>query len=333
VLFLLSGRPPSAFGSRRLRVAWENQVDVAGPLKTLLEGTLEPIAEDRLTAQQVTFPLLPWVCTRSMRCEAPGGGKHVLLCGSTRVRQTAARLCAMLCNAQSGTNGSPACVMLLQHVQALDVLDGKEVSRPSTSGRGQAAEREPDMSMVAGSRAWMDRPEVLVTPVPHEFLTPASLHLRLAGPRQLQAVSDSACSLLILLTSTHPCSRLLWMRKSLQNSASVNPTTSRCSCHSHRKRASANAGVQRSRHLTAAAAPMARRAEGGAAGLAPAHRHDRRRAVDRDPTRWFQRQHGVHRYDPVGNDMFVQLWHRLCTRYTPGAKFAPGAACVYHAAV
>jgi hypothetical protein len=24
------------------------------------------------------------------------------------------------------------------------------------------------------------------------------------------------------------------------------------------------------------------------------------------------------RHDPVGNDMFVQLWHRLCTRYTPG---------------
>jgi eukaryotic-like serine/threonine-protein kinase len=53
VLFLLSGKPPGAFGAARLRVAWEKQVDVSGPLRKLLQGTLEPIAEDRITAQQV----------------------------------------------------------------------------------------------------------------------------------------------------------------------------------------------------------------------------------------------------------------------------------------
>ena len=53
LLFLLSGRPPSSFPNERLRVAWERDVDVSGPLRTLLRGLLEPIAEDRITAAQV----------------------------------------------------------------------------------------------------------------------------------------------------------------------------------------------------------------------------------------------------------------------------------------
>ena len=56
LLFLLSGRAPAAFGSERLRVAWEAQVDVEGRLRQLLRGLLEPIAEDRVTAAQVRPP-------------------------------------------------------------------------------------------------------------------------------------------------------------------------------------------------------------------------------------------------------------------------------------
>ena len=52
VLYLLSGRSPGSFGSARLRVAWEDKVEVTGPLQALLRGALEPIAEDRPTARQ-----------------------------------------------------------------------------------------------------------------------------------------------------------------------------------------------------------------------------------------------------------------------------------------
>ena len=52
VLYLLSGRSPGSFGSARLRVAWEDKVQVTGPLRALLRGALEPIAEDRPTARE-----------------------------------------------------------------------------------------------------------------------------------------------------------------------------------------------------------------------------------------------------------------------------------------
>jgi eukaryotic-like serine/threonine-protein kinase len=53
LLFLLSGRSPGSFGSERLRVAWEKEVQVNGRLRKLLKGLLEPMAEDRITAAQV----------------------------------------------------------------------------------------------------------------------------------------------------------------------------------------------------------------------------------------------------------------------------------------
>jgi serine/threonine protein kinase len=55
VLFLLSGRTPASFPNERLRVAWERDVEVSGPLRRLLQAVLEPIAEDRVTVSQVLF--------------------------------------------------------------------------------------------------------------------------------------------------------------------------------------------------------------------------------------------------------------------------------------
>ncbi|KAL6757530.1 kinase-like domain-containing protein [Haematococcus lacustris] len=53
LLFLLSGRPPFAFPQERMRIDWHSSFKAPSPLWTqLLDGLLEPVAEDRLTAEQ-----------------------------------------------------------------------------------------------------------------------------------------------------------------------------------------------------------------------------------------------------------------------------------------
>lgn len=53
LLFLLSGQPPFAFPQERMRIDWHSSFKAPSPLWTqLLDGLLEPVAEDRLTAEQ-----------------------------------------------------------------------------------------------------------------------------------------------------------------------------------------------------------------------------------------------------------------------------------------
>uniref|UniRef100_A0A061QWW9 non-specific serine/threonine protein kinase n=1 Tax=Tetraselmis sp. GSL018 TaxID=582737 RepID=A0A061QWW9_9CHLO len=52
LLFLLSGQPPSSFPQARLRIDFEGRLSVGGRIKELLNGLLEPLPEDRLTARQ-----------------------------------------------------------------------------------------------------------------------------------------------------------------------------------------------------------------------------------------------------------------------------------------
>ncbi|GFH07488.1 protein kinase domain-containing protein, partial [Haematococcus lacustris] len=53
LLFLLSGQPPFAFPQERMRIDWLSSFKAPSPLWTqLLDGLLEPVAEDRLTAEQ-----------------------------------------------------------------------------------------------------------------------------------------------------------------------------------------------------------------------------------------------------------------------------------------
>ncbi|KAF5832434.1 kinase-like domain-containing protein [Dunaliella salina] len=58
LLFLLSGRPPSAFPQERMRIRWRGSPDAPGlqppspRWATVLDGLLEPLAEDRLSATE-----------------------------------------------------------------------------------------------------------------------------------------------------------------------------------------------------------------------------------------------------------------------------------------
>lgn len=49
LLYLVSGRPPSSFRQERLRIDYSSSVSLGRPLSTLLDGLLEPHAEDRLS--------------------------------------------------------------------------------------------------------------------------------------------------------------------------------------------------------------------------------------------------------------------------------------------
>ncbi|KIZ02988.1 serine/threonine protein kinase, partial [Monoraphidium neglectum] len=52
LLYLVSGQPPYAFPQERMRVAYKDQVTTGPQLGELLDGLLEPQAEDRVTAQE-----------------------------------------------------------------------------------------------------------------------------------------------------------------------------------------------------------------------------------------------------------------------------------------
>jgi hypothetical protein len=52
LLYLLSGKAPHQFPQNRLRVEFEDLIEVGPQLSKLLEGLLEPIIEDRLTASE-----------------------------------------------------------------------------------------------------------------------------------------------------------------------------------------------------------------------------------------------------------------------------------------
>ncbi|WIA18005.1 hypothetical protein OEZ85_009492 [Tetradesmus obliquus] len=52
LLFLVSGQPPGAFPQQRMRIAYRDRVTVGKQLGELLDGLLEPLAEDRLTPQE-----------------------------------------------------------------------------------------------------------------------------------------------------------------------------------------------------------------------------------------------------------------------------------------
>lgn len=51
MLFLLTGRPPSAFPVDRMRIDFSS-AELSSKMRRLLEGLLEPVAEDRLTASE-----------------------------------------------------------------------------------------------------------------------------------------------------------------------------------------------------------------------------------------------------------------------------------------
>ncbi|KAK9809971.1 hypothetical protein WJX72_002794 [[Myrmecia] bisecta] len=52
LLFLLSGQPPSAFPQERMRIEYQDKVTVGPQLDAVLEGLLEPLVEDRLSAAE-----------------------------------------------------------------------------------------------------------------------------------------------------------------------------------------------------------------------------------------------------------------------------------------
>ncbi|KAF6262994.1 kinase-like domain-containing protein [Scenedesmus sp. NREL 46B-D3] len=52
LLFLVSGQPPGAFPQQRMRIGYRDRVTVGKQLGELLDGLLEPLAEDRLTPQE-----------------------------------------------------------------------------------------------------------------------------------------------------------------------------------------------------------------------------------------------------------------------------------------
>ncbi|KAI8466261.1 MAG: kinase-like domain-containing protein [Monoraphidium minutum] len=52
LLYLVSGQPPFAFPQERMRIAYRDRVTVGPQLGELLDGLLEPVAEDRMAAQE-----------------------------------------------------------------------------------------------------------------------------------------------------------------------------------------------------------------------------------------------------------------------------------------
>lgn len=52
LLYLVSGQPPGAFPQARMRINYKDKVTVGPRLSELLDGLLEPLAEDRLTPQE-----------------------------------------------------------------------------------------------------------------------------------------------------------------------------------------------------------------------------------------------------------------------------------------
>eukprot|EP00879_Flechtneria_rotunda_P010283 GHRR01010750.1.p1 GENE.GHRR01010750.1~~GHRR01010750.1.p1 ORF type:complete len:629 (+),score=211.09 GHRR01010750.1:70-1956(+) len=52
LLYLVSGQPPAAFPQQRMRIAYRDKVTVGSQLGELLDGLLEPLAEDRFTPQE-----------------------------------------------------------------------------------------------------------------------------------------------------------------------------------------------------------------------------------------------------------------------------------------
>jgi len=52
LLFLLSGQPPSAFPQARLRIDFSQRVSAGPRLEELLNGLLDPLPEDRMTAKE-----------------------------------------------------------------------------------------------------------------------------------------------------------------------------------------------------------------------------------------------------------------------------------------
>eukprot|EP00775_Hariotina_reticulata_P004132 gene4130-4379_t len=52
LLYLVSGQPPGAFPQQRMRIAYRDRITVGPQLSELLDGLLEPLAEDRLSPQE-----------------------------------------------------------------------------------------------------------------------------------------------------------------------------------------------------------------------------------------------------------------------------------------
>lgn len=67
LLFLVSGQAPSQFPQNRMRLAWRDQLTVGPKLSALLDGLLEPIVEDRLTAAEAVELLTARTDARGQR--------------------------------------------------------------------------------------------------------------------------------------------------------------------------------------------------------------------------------------------------------------------------
>ena len=56
-LWLIPGKPPSAFPQERLRIDFQEVVQVGPALAAVLEGLLEPLVEDRISASDALATL------------------------------------------------------------------------------------------------------------------------------------------------------------------------------------------------------------------------------------------------------------------------------------
>ncbi|GMH36972.1 hypothetical protein BSKO_04845 [Bryopsis sp. KO-2023] len=72
LLYLLSGRAPNTFRQERLRIAFRDSVTVSPDFEDLLEGLLEPLPEDRISARDALQLLKPEE-SRNQRTNRMGG--------------------------------------------------------------------------------------------------------------------------------------------------------------------------------------------------------------------------------------------------------------------
>ncbi|KAK9834867.1 hypothetical protein WJX81_004804 [Elliptochloris bilobata] len=109
LLYLLTGRPPSAFPQDRLRLEFRDSVQVSERLAALLEGLLEPLVEERLSAAEALALLRDDAALTPARGERqlPGARAKVTVSGS--VLEVAVPRAALL----SGNNAGMASFALV----------------------------------------------------------------------------------------------------------------------------------------------------------------------------------------------------------------------------
>ncbi|CAK0784475.1 hypothetical protein CVIRNUC_007679 [Coccomyxa viridis] len=86
LLFLLSGKPPSSFPQDRLRIDFRDVLEVGEQLGAMIEGLLEPLVEDRLSAKDalriLRGEISPAAVARSVT-NPPGARSRVTVKGGT----------------------------------------------------------------------------------------------------------------------------------------------------------------------------------------------------------------------------------------------------------